>query len=52
MKNLTEMFEQSRSIRDQINESRVDEGLKDIFNKELVLNKIKEIYFSQYIFLD
>jgi hypothetical protein len=33
MKNLTEMFEQSRSIRDQINESRVDEGLKDIFNK-------------------
>jgi hypothetical protein len=33
MKNLTEMFENRRSIQDQINESRVDEGLKDIFTK-------------------
>lgn len=32
MKNLTEMFENRTSILEQINESRIDEGLKDILN--------------------
>lgn len=40
MKNITEMFEQSRSIQDQIIESRIDEGLKDIFN--VVKDKFKK----------
>ena len=41
MKNLTEMFENRISIQDQINESRIDEGLKDLF--QTVKEKFKKL---------
>lgn len=45
MKNLTEMFEQYNTIQDQINEDRIDEGLKDLFNtaKEKFKKLVKRV---------
>ena len=41
MRNITEMFENSRTIQEQINESRIDEGLKDLF--QTVKEKFKKL---------
>lgn len=41
MRNITEMFENSRTIQEQINESRIDEGLKDLF--QTVKEKFKTL---------
>ena len=41
MRNLTEMFADRISIQDQINESRIDEGLKDLF--QTVKEKFKKL---------
>jgi hypothetical protein len=41
MRNLTEMFDDRISIQDQINESRIDEGLKDLF--QTVKEKFKKL---------
>ena len=45
MKNLTEMFSQYNTIQDQINEDRIDEGLKDLFNtaKEKFKKLVKRV---------
>ena len=45
MKNLTEMFNQYNTIQDQINEDRIDEGLKDLFNtaKEKFKKLVKRV---------
>lgn len=40
MKNLSEMYENRQTIQDQINESRIDEGLKDLF--QTVKEKFKK----------
>lgn len=54
MKNEITKYVQNKTKQQlkSLGEEKVKSDLKDIFNKELVLNKIKEIYFSQYIFLD
>ena len=42
MKNISEMFEDSRSMADVYNESQIDEGLKDILKK--VKEKFKKVF--------